>query len=347
METKELIYLADRKKHTGIFKPGNINIYASMPCPMKIPFKQLMTAFIEEYNVSHKMPIYCPDVADCSSEELGFLLQTTRNPDCLPDIIIVNNYEFFFAFPFTEHFLQTGIYQGVVNPSDLKALPVSLRENFIRSNLGVLCFGSRSIVQDSTVTGFPQTVTSWRKLLTPAWEDQFTVHGHLDKATFGFMYFLHNHFGPEGIARYARNIGDIKHFSQIIKRMCTNEYRTAMNILPDVAASKIPSVKKVKIIHPEEGKILSPMILLVKSSGLERCRKTLEFFRSRPFRSMLSRGCILPDELEKGTPYFMPDFETLTNHYRRMEKEFNDLYLNNLNMEKILQRQTEGGICKG
>jgi len=354
-KTTKFIYNPDNKddirmiepQETGMMRHGALNVYASLPCPMKVPFRQLMSEFENEYNATHLQKVYCPDIMDCSSEELGFIVRNTTDPERLPDIIIANNYEFFFEYPFAEKFLQTGHFQGYTNQSDWNAMPESLKANFSRSNLGVLCFGSRSVVYDLTVKGFPADIHSWRQLLTPEFEDAFTIHGHVDKATFGLMYFLNRNFGFNGIIRYAKNIADIKHFSQIIKRMCsTNEYRTPINILPDVATAKIPSSKKVHVLELEEGKMLSPMVLVVKTSAIDKCANILKFLCSEPFRRMLSLGCILPDALSKDKPYFMPDFDTLSKNYAQMNKEFNALYLNNLNMEKINLRATDGGVCK-
>ncbi|MDR3269700.1 MAG: ABC transporter substrate-binding protein [Tannerella sp.] len=348
METKTFTYMPDAPSGLIDTRQGAINIYASMPCPMKVPFKQLMTPFVESCNAGHPdAPVYCPDVADCSLEALGLTVRRTVDPDYLPDIVIANNYEFVFEYPFYESLLKTGVFTGVSHPSDLEAMPAELRTNLTNHNMGVLCFGSRSVVLDVTVDGVPQNIMSWRELLTPAWEDQFTVHGHLDKATFGFMYFLNKHFGAEGIVRYAKNIADIKHFSQIIKRLnSTGEYKTAINILPDVATAKIPSTKKVRILDLEEGKMLSPMMLFVKTSKLEQCRKILDFFWSKPFRKMLGNGCLLPDGLRKDRRYSIPDFGVLATDYKRLEKAFNDLFLENLNFGKINERMTGGGICK-
>ena len=325
-----------------------INIYASMPCPMKVPFKQLMTAFTASYNATHARPVHCPDIMDCSSEELGFLVRNTADPDRLPDMIITNSYEFFFEYPFAEKFLQTGIFQGYTHASDLKALPEAIRRNLEKSNLGALCFGSRSVVQDLTVDGVPDGIRSWSELLAPAFEDQITVHGHTDRTTFGLMYFLDRHFGMEGIARYAGNIADIRHFSQVIKRMCSPEkYRTAISILPDVAAAKIPSSKKVRILNLREGKMLSPMVLVVKAAKMAQCGDILEFFYSKEFRAMLGAGCLLPDELTRDGAWFMPDFEMLAKNYHVLANAFDSLYLNNLNTERIGLRATEGGVCRG
>jgi hypothetical protein len=329
-----------------MLRAGALNVYASLPCPMKTPFKQLMSAFTAEYNASHAQKVYCPDVMDCSSEELGFAVRTTTAPESLPDVIIVNSYEFFFEYPFSERFLQTGMYQGITETTDWASMPDELRRNFDENNLGVLCFGSRSVVYDPTVKGYPYPVGSWRELLTPAYEDAFTVHGHIDKATFGLMDFLATHFGDEGIVRFAKNIADVKHFSQVIKRMCVpDEYRTPVNILPDVAAARIPSSKKVEFLQLEEGKLLSPIIIVVKTSKLDECSDLTAFFHSKPFRELLSVGCILPADLERGRKYFMPDFKTLTTDYKRLAEKYNRLFLDNLNMDKIMARQTDGGVC--
>lgn len=348
MEIQSFADIAGFQHKESLLKEDAINIYASMPCPMKTPFKQLMTAFAASYNATHTRPVHCPDITDCSSEELGLLVRDTTDPDRLPDIIITNNYEFFFEYPFAEKFLQTGIFRGFIHTSDKEALPEAIRRNLEKSNLGALCFGSRSVVQDLTVGGVPGNVKSWSEVLASAFEDQITVHGHIDKATFGFMYFIDSHFGMEGIVRYAGNIADIKHFSQIIKRMCsTNEYRTAINILPDVVVAKIPSTKKIRIPDMKEGKMLSPMILVVKASKMAQCSKVLAFFYTKKFRAMLGDGCLLPDELEWNKTWFMPDFDMLAKNYHTLAKAFDSLYLDNLNKRKISLRATDGGLCKG
>jgi hypothetical protein len=348
MEIQSFTQIPAFRQEESLLKEDAINVYASMPCPMKVPFKQLMTAFAADYNATHALPVHCPDVMDCSSEELGCLVRNTKDPDRLPDIIITQNYEFFFECPFAEKFLQTGIFQGFTHAADREALPEPIRRNLEKSNLGVLCFGSRSVVRDLTVEGFPGNIRSWSELLAPAFEDQFTVHGHIDKATFGFMYFLDRHFGMEGIIRYAGNIADIRHFSQVIKRMCsTDEYRTSINILPDVAAAQIPSTKKVRILNLKEGKMLSPMIMAVKTSKMAQCSEILAFFHTKKFRAMLGGGCLLPDELERNRTWFMPDFDVLAKNYHALAKAFDGLYLNNLNREKISLRVTEGSVCKG
>lgn len=199
-----------------------------------------------------------------------------------------------------------------------------------------------------TVPGISESISSWKDIISTERKGQLTVHGHLDKATFGLAYFIEQTFGKAALAQYARNIADIKHFSQLIKNLgSTNKNRTAFCLLPDVAVSKIPSTKKIRILNLKEGKILSPMVLMVKQSKRDQCKEILEKFWSRSFYSMLySGGCIMPDKLDESKNYFLPDFTSLATDFDRIEQELDACYLNNLAMHEIKKKSTIGGVCK-
>lgn len=329
--------------------PNAINMHVSMPCPLKVPFQQIFTPFVEKYNSKHPhLPIFCPHISDCGSIDIEMMLQTAKNENDLPDLIVTTNYKILFSNQFYDRFIKTGIYKGVIKESVKEVMTDSIKNNLVNSNIGVLCFSSWSIIQDLTVEGVLTDITSWVDLFSTEREGQITVHGHTDRATFGLAYFLQQTFGKEALIQYARNIADIKHFSQIIKRMgSSDKYKTPFNLLPDVAASKIPSTKKVKALNLKEGKVLSPMVLMVKSSKIDLCQDILEMFWSNRFKAMLrDSGCIMPDELDKNTAYSIPDFVTLASDYDNIESGLDKLYLDNLPMNKIEERAVEGGVCK-
>ncbi|MDR1673253.1 MAG: ABC transporter substrate-binding protein [Bacteroidales bacterium] len=342
--------LVDITPLTEIWMPPTtegIRMHVSMPCPMKVPFKQLFTPFVETYNEQYPaQPISCPDITDCTSQDIGYLLQNSVSKSTFPDIIVSSNYDIFFKYGFYDRFLKTGVYTGFTNPSDLAAMPQAIRDNLKRNNMGALCFMSWSVVRDLSVENIPE-IHSWAQLLTPDMKGQITVHGHADKVTFGLMYFLRKTLGDEAICQLARNITDIKHFSQIIKRFCsTDPHRTAFSILPDVAVHKIPSGKKVRIVDMKEGKVLNPLMMAVRTSKLKQCRPVLDIFGSKEFRAMLRNGCILPDSQDISKPCFMPDFGVMASDYVRMEKEFEALYLEKLDFSAINERATQGGVCR-
>lgn len=329
--------------------PDSINMHVSMPCPLKVPFRQIFTPFVEKYNALHpNMPIYCPNISDCASIDIDMMLETAKSEDDLPDIIVTTNYKVLFSNGFYDRFVRNHIYEGVTKKTCFEAMPQSLKSSFIKNNIGVLCFSSWSIVQDLTVSDVPTNIASWADIISAERVGQITAHGHLDRATFGLAYFIEQNFGKEALAQYAKNIVDIKHFSQVIKRLgSSDKHKTAFNILPDVAVSKIPSSKKVKILDLKEGKVLSPMILMVKSSKLAMCREILEQLWSENIRTMLvDGGCIMPCRIDKNKPFSVPDFSIMASDYDRIEKELDDIYISNLPMHKIEERMVAGGVCK-
>lgn len=328
--------------------PKAINLHVSMPCPLKVPFKNMFAPFVEEYNNKHKdLPMHCPDITDCGSADIGTMLETAKSEDDLPDIIITTNYSILFSDKFYNRFLKTGVYKGLIKDSYQKKLPESITNDLLKSNLGLLCFSSWSFVQDLTVEGMPQDIDSWKYILSPEAEGKLTVHGHLDKASFGIVYFLKKNFGDEAVAQFANNIADIKHFSQVIKRMGSgNLNKTALSLLPDVAVSKIPSNKKVKILNLKEGKVANPMVLIVKVSKEEKVKEIIDKFWSPEFTAMLHNGgCIMPDELKDDVNYFVPDFPYIAEDFENLEKTLNDEYMDHLQIDKIKEKETLGGVC--
>jgi hypothetical protein len=339
LEENRPAYLADM----------SLNVHISMPCPLKVPFRQLFTPIVEEYNANHpELPLHCPNITDCSSTDIEDILRTAKSENDLPDLIITTNFRILMANGFYERFVKNHIYEGVVNKKHPGEIPTLVKNNLLENNIGVWCFSSWSFVQDLTVEKPGKPIVSWKQIASTDLEGKITVHGHVDKATFSVAYFIQKQFGETALAQYARNIADIKHFSQAIKRLNSSDpNKTLLTMLPDVAIANIPSNKKVKVLDLEEGKVLSPMILMVKRSKLEACNELLEILWSKPFESLLSEaGGILPHLLSPDKNYFIPDFREISHQFEKVEAEVDRIYMQHLPWASIESKITEGGVCK-
>jgi ABC-type Fe3+ transport system substrate-binding protein len=339
LEDKATKYLAD----------NSLNVHISMPCPLKVPFHQMFAPIVENYNSLHpKLPIHCPNISDCSSVDIEDVLKNAKDETALPDIIITTNFRILFANGFYDRFVANHIYEGVMNPKYAdKVLPL-VSKNLLESNIGVWSFSSWSFVQDLTADEPADPIDSWSQLISPEMKGKITVHGHVDKATFSLAYFLQNEFGNQGLRQYAQNVGDIKHFSQAIKRLNSSDpNKTLLTMLPDVAISKIPSNKKIKVLDLKEAKVLSPMIMMVKHSKMEACREILNILWSEPFEALLAdAGGVLPYKLDREKTYFLPDFKEIAHTFEKIEAELDKIYIENLPWTEIESKTTEGGTCK-
>lgn len=327
----------------------SINVHISMPCPLKVPFRQMFTPIVENYNAAHpEMPLHCPNITDCSSIDIEEVMKTAKDESVLPDIIITTNFRILLTNGFYDRFIGNHIFEGVINPKYADQVPELVKEKLTKSNIGVWNFSSWSFVQDLTLEQPDQPIESWSQIVSPEMEGKITAHGHVDKATFSLAYYIQKNYGDEGLKRYAQNVADLKHFSQAIKRLgSTDPDKTLLTMLPDVAISKIPANKKVKVLDLKEAKLLSPMIMMVKRSKLEQCKEVLDVLWSEPFEALLEdAGGILPYKLNPAKNYFLPDFTELSRSFEEIEAKLDKIYIGNLPWASIESKMTEGGTCK-
>ena len=293
----------------------SIKVIATMPCPLKVPFRELFNFFIENYNTNNPFhPIFCPEQNDCTNPELDKILLNAGNEDELPDIYLTSSYNILFNKSFYHKFVKTDVLTGYIDETQREHIPDNILNVLNRHNMGSLAFSSWGVAQDYSVAGITKKPASWEEILDSEFLNQITVHGCHGKAgSSTLLLFLQQQCGNDAIACFARNVIDIRHFALIIKRMDSmDKKRTALNVLPDVAASHIPSWKAVERLHFAEGCPLNPMILMVKKSKLDNCMPIINFFHSHSFRQMLHKnGYLMPSDIRWSNNYILPDFERL------------------------------------
>jgi ABC-type Fe3+ transport system substrate-binding protein len=322
---------------------GSLNVIVSMPCPLKVPFKQLFYPFAERFNqLNPTQPIFCPDITDCSPFGLDDSLKNAESEEELPDVYLTSGLSVLFSESFYDRFIDSGILLGYMEDSNAERMPESINATLVRHNIGALAFSSWGVVQDLSVSTVKETPSSWTELLNSKYQNQITVHGCHGKAgSIPLLLFLQQRVGKKAIEKFAHNIIDIRHFAQIIKRMDTsNPLRTAFNILPDVASSHIPSWKKVQKLSFEEGCPINPMILMVKRSKLKECKPLIDFFHSQPFRAMLAQsGYHMADKIEWNEKYFLPDLKRLAKDgFEQVTDDIEKHYQGSLRHDKIDER---------
>jgi hypothetical protein len=272
-----------------------------------------------------KQPIHCPDLQACGGQELEEVVAEARCANCLPDVIVTGDYGLLFTSQLGERFVREGAFD-VETPA----------------------YTSWQVVQDLTVKGVRQDISSWEELLEEegaAW--RFTVHGHLDRVTYSLMNFLHVRLKEEGIVRFARRIVDIKHFSYIIKRFGSEDtQRTAFAVLPSAAVARIPSNKRVQVLQLREGMPVSPLVMLHKVEKREALSELLGYLRGTAFGKLLQAGgCLLPEDISQER-HVSPNLGIEANAYITSERRFSELYFSNLPTGEIAARVVPGSICK-
>ena len=324
-------------------KEGHLNVIAWMPCPLKVPFRQLIIPYLEEYNAKESIfPINCPEIMECPSLELDEILKNVQSESELPDVILTSSFSVLFSEKFYKQIIWSGMMEGYTEECNLQAMPEGIRKQIEQYKLGVLAFSSWSIVQDLSVKTDLPAPTTWAEIIRPEYQDQLSIHGCHGKAgSASLLLFLQQQAGEKAIEKFAHNIIDIRHFATIIKRLGSNNpSRTAFSLLPDVAVSHIPTSKPVKVLSLQEGRPLNPMILMVKKDRAEAVQPILDVFYSDEFRKMLAAsGYIMPEAIDWNEKFILPDLSVFTEHgFEKTSAALEEVYQGNLRHELIDKR---------
>lgn len=311
-----------------------ITVYASVPCPLKVRFKAIFDAFMDDYNQHHALPIYCPTVLEGASHDAEEHLLKATCAEQLPEMLLTMNIGNFFDADFKRRFIDTGILVGY-RPQQLPQpiLPERLQSLNLLLKNGLYAFGAWAIIEDLVAQGDDISAQRWLDLCAPSLASSISLHGCPDHFSGSSLLFvIHERGGDEAVRCLARNIKQIAHFSKLIKvlNQKNNKDNAQLSMLPGSAAAQIPSPKKITALMMEEGPLLSPMLLLVKAGKEEKYQAILDFFFSDEMRSVLACGdSKLLDEIDWSQPCTHPDWATMlaAGNYQAECARLNELFI--------------------
>ncbi|ACF13423.1 conserved hypothetical protein [Chloroherpeton thalassium ATCC 35110] len=322
--------LHSKKTDNGVplLQKGAINFYMNMPCPLKVVAKIVIGEFVEEYNATHETPIYSPMLHDGHSKEIESELKAARTEDEIPEVLVASGLHTIFSQGFKQRFMDTGIYTGFTCDDALKKMPYEYQKLLTHHNIGIVATGYWSIVCDLTVPLNVPYPRSWDSLIDPMYRDLITVHGYNGKASIAaILLVLRERLGESAVQKLAGNIRHVWHFAEILKRMDSPESRRApFNILPNAATVQIPSRKRVGILEFEEGPVLAPMFMFVKTSKMAECQPLIDLFFSQKMRKALRRGNFqMVDEVDWREPFVYPSWDFLIqNDYEAVNEALHE-----------------------
>jgi ABC-type Fe3+ transport system substrate-binding protein len=306
-----------KRMQKSLLKPGCLNVYVSMPCPLKVPFQQAFKPFVERWNANNaNKPVYWPTVTDCSPEGIEKMMTAAITADELPDIFVTAAYNIVFSKPFHQRFIETGLFGGIPNESYGKFYPQNILDASRKFNVGFLGFSSWGLVRDHSVKGNFPVPGQWNDLVQPEYKGLFSMHGcHGHAGSLSMLLELKKKTGDEAISKLADNTHKVRHFAELIKAMGTAKSETPYYILPYVAIANIPSSKRAELLKLNGG-IITSMMVIVNQSKLETYDGIINFFTGRTFRQLLEESAYFqPDSVAGIESHNFADLELLSELY--------------------------------
>jgi len=300
-----------------LLKKNSINLFINVPCPLKVTTRECLEAFVPTFNQTNKLPLYSPSLFDGQTKDIEEELKTAKSEDEIPEVLVASGLHTVFSKDFKERFIDTCIYVPAVPQSVIDKMSPYYQKLVTEKNIGVIAFGFWSIVCDLSIKIDVPYPRQWTDLVNPMYKGLLSVHGYHGKASIAaLLLILKERLGDESIVNLGKNIRNIWHFAEILKRIDSDDQRrTPFNLLPNAAAVQMPSKKRGVILDFSEGPVLAPMLMYVKASKANLCQPIIDFMFGDEMRKNLHHGDFyLADEIDWSKNYCFADWDYLMKY---------------------------------
>lgn len=262
---------------------AGLNLLALLPCPVKVPFEQAFEEFLATLPPERAGRLACRLEGNANLEsEYYRTIGGITSPDELPDIVISPGFNSFYEPPFVSRFIATGLFSSVntfAGDRHLARLEVSDpngRYTMLAMNLLVP-------VADLKRLGDRPVPRRWSDLLLPVYDDSLAIRGHKD-GTFceTLLMTIFKDAGEDGLRALGRNVRFGWHPSQMVKAaLGSSPDAPAISVMPLFFARNLQGRDDMKIVWPEDGALISPVTMLVKTDKREELADLLGFLTGR------------------------------------------------------------------
>lgn len=300
-----------------LLKKGAINLFINVPCPLKVTTRECLEKFVPQFNRKSALPLYSPSLFDGQTKNIEEELKTAKTEAEIPEVLLASGLHTVFSKDFKERFIDTHIYVPALSDQLIASLPSFYRDLVKEKNIGLVGMGFWSIVCDMSLKIDVPYPRQWTDLVNPIYKGLLSVHGYHGKPSIAaLLLLLKERLGDQAIVDLGKNIRNIWHFAEILKRLDSNDpRRTPFNLLPNAASVHMPSRKRGAILEFEEGPLLAPMLLYVKASRKLECKPIIDFIFSKKMRENLYHGDFhLIDEIDWHKNYCFADWDYLLRY---------------------------------
>ena len=274
---------------------SNLNLFALLPCPLKVPLEEAFLAFYGRLPDTRRAALSFSIEGNANTQlDYADYAEHFQTLDEMPDIIITPGFNSFFHRHFVERFIKSSQFQNVNGyPGDSQLAPLGIVDP--EGHYTMLAMNLLVLVADHDRLGDRAVPRRWSDLLEPEFADSIAIRGNKD-GTFceTLLLTIYKDFGAEGLAKLGRNVRYGWHPSQMVKAAVSGgDGAPAVSVMPLFFANTLKGRGKVSIVWPEDGALVSPVTMLVKKEKREDLQYVLDFLAG-PEVARICAGAFFP-----------------------------------------------------
>ncbi|NVN92504.1 MAG: ABC transporter substrate-binding protein [Desulfuromonadales bacterium] len=259
--------------------PGNLNLLALLPCPLKVPLEEAFNDFLATLTAEQRASLtFCIEGNANKQIEYADYADHFETLADMPDIIITPGFNSFYHPHFVERFIKTGGFTGVsLFAGDRHLSPLGMIDP--DSHYTMLAMNLLVLVVDHTRLGNRPVPRQWSDLLKPEYEKSIAIRGNrIGTFCETLLLSLYKEFGDWGLSQLGRTVAWGWHPSQMVKAAGSGREDTpAISVMPLFFANTIKNRETVSIIWPDDGALVSPVTMLVKTEKQRELSDLIDF----------------------------------------------------------------------
>jgi ABC-type Fe3+ transport system substrate-binding protein len=281
---------------------SHLNFFGNVDCPLKRNFKEMMEEELKK-NYSENFNYLIPEI--CRGNTRYDNILKADNIDKMPDVCLSGGFGDFFKSDFVNNFVDKGYFEAVLPKKidkafeDAGCIDPKGYYTMYAANPFVI------VVNKNKLKNIP-IPKKWSDLLKPCYERKIMISGKdKEKVHYILPSYIHKHFGYEGVKKLAKNVNTVLSTAKMAHIAATSNNEDApIYVMTWLFAKAFPKTEDIEIIWPEDGAIISPLLMLTKKSEISKVKVFTEFLTGESYgKKSVAIFCPVPNlEIDNKLP---------------------------------------------
>lgn len=260
----------------------SINFFGTVDGPLKRNFKGIVDKMLNKHKKIYNFNYIIPEVS-AEQDDYKYIWQTDDINE-FPDVCISGGFANFFKKDFVNKFVNRGYFQSE-NIYDIN-------KDFIDTNCvdpeGIYTmYGANPFVMliDKSELGNLPVPKRWSDLLKPCYKNKIIISGSSrEKVYYLLPSYIHKEHGYEGVKRLAKNLKDVRNTAKMARNAgSNNDNKAAIYVMTWLFAKSCPNTDCTEIVWPEDGAIISPLLMISKKARTKQIDVFTKILMSEEF----------------------------------------------------------------
>ncbi|WP_077849448.1 ABC transporter substrate-binding protein [Clostridium puniceum] len=277
-------------KIKNIIDKSEYDVLGLLPCPIKVPIEIAFDSMINDLGSNFDFKYL---VEGNANYEVMWMDESSYIPskEELPKIIISSGVNSFYRRDFRAKAIEEKYFRKVqsIEEKKINSDLIDLEGNYYIMALNYLV-----MVVDLTKLEGRVIPKSWNELLNSEFEKEVAIRGKKRKYCETTLFGIYKDYGKIGINKLSKLVGYGGHPAEMVKNIGKGiQDSPTISVVPYFYAKLLKNNKKVRIVWPEEGAIVSPVTLLFQREVPKSLDKIGNFFTSDEVRQ-ICKNAFLP-----------------------------------------------------